>query len=60
MNKDSYQFAVNCLSWSIVLIVIASIVLSFLQLNPGQLVPVLAPIGTLLGGLLVVPPTSRG
>jgi len=60
MNKASYQFAVNCLSWSIVLIVIASIVLSFLQLNTGQLIPILAPIATLLGGLLVVPPTSRG
>ena len=60
MDKQSYRFIVNCLGWSIVLLVIASIVLSFLQLNSGQLVPVLAPIATLLGGLLVVPPTSRG
>lgn len=60
MDKDSYRFIVNCLGWSIILLVIASVVLSFLQLNPEQLVPVLAPIATLLGGLLVVPPTSRG
>ena len=60
MDKDSYHFIVNCLGWSIVLLVIAGILLSFLQLNPGQLAPILAPIATLLGGLLVVPPTSRG
>jgi maltodextrin utilization protein YvdJ len=60
MDKESYRFIVNCLGWSIVLIVIAGIILAFLQLNPGQLVPILAPIGTLLAGLLVVPPTSRG
>jgi len=60
MDKDSYRFIVNCLDWSRILLVIASVVLSFLRLNPGQLVAVLAPLATLLGGLLVVPPASRG
>jgi purine-cytosine permease-like protein len=60
MDKDSFKFIVNCLGWSIVLLVMAGIVLAGLQLNPGQLVPILAPIATLLGGLLVVPPTPRG
>lgn len=57
MDKDSYRFIVNCLGWSIILLVITSIVLSLLRLNSAQLVPILAPIATLLGGLLVVPPT---
>jgi len=56
MDKDSYRFIVRCLGWSIVLIVIASIVFGALGLNAGQLAPILAPVGTLLGGLLVVPP----
>jgi len=58
MDKDSYCFIVRCLGWSIVLIVIASIVLGALNLNAGQLGPILAPVVTLLGGLLVVPPTK--
>jgi cytochrome b561 len=58
MDKDSYRFIVRCLGWSIVLIVIASIAFGFLKIDAGQLAPVLAPIGALLGGLLVVPPTK--
>jgi cytochrome b561 len=56
MDKQSYKFIVQCLGWSIVLLVIAGIALAFLNSNPGQLTPVLAPVGTLLAGLLVVPP----
>ena len=58
MDIQSYRFIVNVLGWSILLLVIAGIVLAFLKLNSGQLVPILAPIATLLGGLLVVPPRS--
>ena len=56
MDRGSYRFVVNCLGYSIVLIVIASIAFGFLGLGAAQLVPVLAPIMTLLGGLLVMPP----
>jgi len=58
MDRESYRFVVNCLTWCVVLISIASIVFGVLKLNAAQLVPVLAPIATLLGGLLVVPPTT--
>jgi hypothetical protein len=58
MDKDSYRFIVNCLGWSIVLIVVASVVFGALKLNAGQLAPILGPVVTLLGGLLVVPPTK--
>lgn len=58
MDRQSYKFIVQCLGWSIVLLVIASILLAFLHLNPGQLAPILTPVSTLLGGLLVVPPTN--
>jgi len=57
MDRESYRFVVNCLTWCIVLIVIASIVFFGFGFNVTQLVPILAPIGTLLAGLLVVPPT---
>ena len=60
MDRESYRFIINCLGWSIVLLVVDGIIIGFLQLNPGQLVPLLVPIATLLGGLLVVPPTPRG
>jgi hypothetical protein len=56
MDRQSYKFIVQCLGWSIVLLVIAGIILAFLNLNPGQLVPILTPVATLLAGLLVVPP----
>lgn len=56
MEKDSYRFIVRCLGWSIVLIVLASIIFGFLKFDAGQLAPILAPVGTLLAGLLVVPP----
>jgi len=56
MDRQSYKFIVQCLGWSIVLLVIAAIILAFLNLNPGQLVAVLTPVATLLAGLLVVPP----
>jgi hypothetical protein len=56
MDRRSYQFIVQCLGWSIVLLVIAGIILAFSNLNPGQLAPILAPVATLLAGLLVVPP----
>lgn len=56
MDKESYRFTVRCLGWSIVLIVIASIFFGIVKYDAGQLAPVLAPIATLLGGLLVIPP----
>jgi hypothetical protein len=56
VDKESYRFIVQCLGWSIVLVVIASIGLAYLKLDGAQLAPILAPIGTLLAGLLVVPP----
>jgi uncharacterized membrane protein YphA (DoxX/SURF4 family) len=56
MDKESYRFIVRCLGWSIVLIVLASISFGPMGLKPGELAPILAPIGTLLAGLLVVPP----
>jgi hypothetical protein len=56
MDRHSFQFVVQCLGWSIVLLVIAGIILAFLKLNPGQLGPILTPVATLLAGLLVVPP----
>jgi len=65
MDVQSYRFIVQCLGWCIVLLVIASIsfgilnILGLSRASPGDLVPVLAPIGTLLGGLLVVPPTKK-
>ena len=55
MDKDFYRFIVRCLGWSIVLIVIASITFGLLKFDAGQLGPILAPVGALLGGLLVVP-----
>jgi len=56
MDRQSYKFIVQCLGWSIVLLVIAGIILAFSNLNPTQLGPILAPVATLLAGLLVVPP----
>ena len=62
MEKESYRFIVRCLSLSIVLLVIASIffgvvrAFGVVEADAAQLVPVLAPVATLLGGLLVVPP----
>jgi hypothetical protein len=56
MDKESYGFTVQCLGWSIVLLVISGIVLAFLKLKPGELAPILTPVATLLAGLLVVPP----
>ncbi len=44
------------LKLSIILLVIAGIVLAFLKSDPAQLTPILTPVGTLLAGLLVVPP----
>jgi hypothetical protein len=58
MDRDSYRFVVQCLSWSIVLLVIAGIALAFLKTNPQQLSPILTPVETLLADLLVVPPTK--
>ena len=58
MDKQSYRFIVQCLGWSVVLLVVAGIILAFLNSNPGQLAPILTPVGTLLAGLLVVPPTK--
>jgi cytochrome b561 len=56
MDKESYRFIVRCLGWSIVLLVIASIAFGIMGLKPSELAPILAPVGTLLAGLLVVPP----
>jgi ABC-type transport system involved in cytochrome c biogenesis permease component len=56
MDKDSYRFIVRCLGWSVVLLVIASISFGPMGLNPSELAPILAPVATLLAGLLVVPP----
>jgi len=56
MDRASYKFVVQCLGWSIVLLVVAGIVLAFMKADPGQLTPLLTPVGTLLAGLLVVPP----
>jgi cytochrome b561 len=56
MDKESYRFVVRCLGWSIILIVIASICFGIMKYDAGQLAPVLAPIVTLLGGLLITPP----
>jgi hypothetical protein len=58
MDRQSYKFIVQCLGWSIVLLVVAGIILAFLDLKPGQLAPILTPVVTLLAGLLVVPPTN--
>ena len=55
MDRDSYRFIVNCLGWSIVLLVIASIVFGALGIK-AELASIVSPIGTLLAGLLVVPP----
>jgi uncharacterized membrane protein YphA (DoxX/SURF4 family) len=59
MDKDSYRFTVRCLGWSVVLLVLASISFGFMGLKPSELAPILAPVGTLLAGLLVVPPSSK-
>jgi len=56
MDKTSYRFIVNCLGWSVVLLVVSSVIFASLKIDIGQLIPVLAPVLTLLGGLLVVPP----
>jgi uncharacterized membrane protein YphA (DoxX/SURF4 family) len=56
MDKESYRFIVKCLGWSVVLLVIASISFGPMGLKPSELAPILAPVGTLLAGLLVVPP----
>ena len=56
MSKNSYDFIVKCLGYSIVLIVVASILFGVFRLGAAQLAPILAPIITWLGGLLVVPP----
>jgi hypothetical protein len=56
MDKESYRFVVQCLSLSVMLLVIAGIILAFLKADPGQLTPILTPVATLLAGLLVVPP----
>jgi len=58
MDKESYRFIINCLDWSVILLVIASITFGILKIDTGQLVPILAPVLTLLGGLLVVPPST--
>ena len=58
MDRESYRFIVRCLGWSIVLIVMACTTFGFLGSNAAQLVPILAPVGTLLGGLLVVLPKT--
>jgi len=58
MDKDAYRFIVNCLGWSVVFLVIASIIFGALKIDIAQLVPILAPVLTLLGGLLVVPPST--
>jgi len=52
VDKESYRFIVQCLRWSIVLVVIASIGLAYLKLDGAQL----ASIGTLPARLLLVPP----
>ena len=46
----------QCLGYSIILIVVASILFGVFRLGAAQLAPILAPIITWLGGLLVVPP----
>lgn len=56
MDRESYRFVIRCLGWSIFLIVVASIFLGTVKYDAGQLVPVLVPVTTLLGGLLVTPP----
>jgi hypothetical protein len=44
MDKDSYRFIVNCLGWSVVFLVMASIVFGALKIDIAQLVPILAPV----------------
>jgi hypothetical protein len=56
MDKQSYRFVVQCLTWSMILLVVSGIILAFLKSDPGQLAPILGSVATLLGGLLVVPP----
>jgi hypothetical protein len=56
MDKESYRFIIRCLGISVLLLVISGITFGLIGLKPAELVPILAPVGTLLGGLLVVPP----
>jgi hypothetical protein len=56
MDRQSYRFVLQCLGMSSLLLVIAGIALAFLKSDPGQLVPLLVPILTLLGGFMVTPP----
>jgi hypothetical protein len=56
MDKYSYRFTVASLNISIIMLVGAGIVLIFQKENAMGLIPFLAPILTLLGGLLVSPP----
>lgn len=59
MDKYSYRFTVASLNVSVMMIVGAGITLLLQKENPMPLVPFLAPILTLLGGLLVSPPKTQ-
>ncbi|MEG4121754.1 hypothetical protein QUA43_30320 [Microcoleus sp. N9_B4] len=59
MDKYSYRFTIASLNVSVIMLVGAGTVLVFQKENATALIPFLAPILTLLGGLLVSPPRSQ-
>gem|GEM_PF-2368695 len=59
MDKYSYRFTIASLNISVIMLVGAGITLIFQKENATPLISFLAPILTLLGGLLVSPPKSH-
>ncbi|MEG4458915.1 hypothetical protein [Microcoleus sp. N9_A1] len=59
MDKYSYRFTIASLNVSVMMLVAAGIILVFQKENATALIPYLAPILTLLGGLLVSPPKQQ-
>lgn len=58
MERYSYRFTIASLNVSVLMLVGTGITLLIRKENPTPLIGFLAPILTLLGGLLVSPPKS--
>ncbi|WP_333157441.1 hypothetical protein [Microcoleus sp. B9-D4] len=59
MDKYSYRFTIASLNVSVIMLVAAGAILVFQKENTTGLIPFLAPILTLLGGLVVSPPKPQ-
>lgn len=59
MKRTSYRFTVYGLTISVILLVLASVVLTFQEKDVSPLIPVIAPVLAGLGGLLVSPPSKQ-